>query len=181
VLEFGDRGVGVVTEDPVDPSWIEPKTAQPPLHFSDIVSVQHRATTIKESVTETKTSLDKARPSLVVANAVPAKAALGLEHLHSHRRPGAVGTELVVSMLEPEPPQPLLQVNHGLARVALMKWQEIFAGRCRPRTAHKPDLCGTSVISDIVGDAGRALVVRRTVESGQFFVSEKRLELRHDL
>ena len=127
MLELGDRGMGVVAEDPVDTSWIEPKPAQPPLHFGDVVSLQHRATTIKESITETKASLDKARPSLVAANTLPAKAPLGLEHLHSRHRPRAVGTELVVSTFEPEPLEPLLQVNHGFARVALMKWQEIFA------------------------------------------------------
>jgi hypothetical protein len=149
--------MGVVSEDPVDPSWIESKTAQPPLQLSDIVTLQHGAATIKESITETKASLDKTRPSLAVANTLPAKAPLGLEHLHSRHRPRAVGTELVVSTFEPEPLEPLLQVNHGFARVALMKWQEVFARGCRPRTAHKPDLCSTSVIPDIVGDAGRTL------------------------
>jgi hypothetical protein len=64
-------------------------------------------------------------------------------------------------MLEPELVEPLLQVNDGLTGVTLMKWQEIFAWRYRPRTAHKPELCGTSIISDIVGDAGQRPVVRR--------------------
>ena len=161
VLELGDRGVSVVTEDPVDASRIEPKPTQPPLHVGDVVSLQHRATPVKEPVAQPKAGFNKARPRLVVTDAVSAQPTLGLEHLHCCCRPGTVRPEPVVSMLEPELVEPLLQVNDGLTGVTLMKWQEIFAWRYRPRTAHKPELCGTSIISDIVGDAGQRPVVRR--------------------
>jgi hypothetical protein len=91
----------------------------------------------------------------MVADAIDTQSALGLEHLHCCCGPWTVSAGLVVSASESKPLEALLQVNDGLARVALVKWQEIFAGRCRPRTAHKPDLSGTSVISDIVGEPGK--------------------------
>ncbi len=105
---------------------------------------------------------------------------MGLEHLHSCRCPGTVRTELVVFMLESEPLEPLLQVNDGLTGVALSKWQEIFAWRDRPRTAHKPELGGTSIISDIVGDARQRPVVQRVTQA-RGALSEKGLELRENL
>jgi hypothetical protein len=52
--------VSVVTEDAVDASRIESKPAQPPLHVGDVVSLQHWATAVKESVSQSKAGFNKA-------------------------------------------------------------------------------------------------------------------------
>jgi hypothetical protein len=105
---------------------------------------------------------------------------LGLEDLHGACCPRTECTWLVGSEIEPKPSEPLLQVSDGFAGIVLSKRQEFFAWSSRRRTTHKPELCGTSIIFDIVGDASRRPVARRATQASPV-LSEMRLELRHDL
>jgi len=68
-----------VAIDPVDATRIKTEGAQPALQLGDVVTVQHRPTSIEDAIAEPEAGLDNGRPSLASAYAVGPEAPLALE------------------------------------------------------------------------------------------------------
>src|SRR5262249_7416328 len=115
-LELGHCHGGLLTEDAVFATGVEPERVQPMLELGDVVAPQHRLAEVQGAIPERETALDQRRPRLRAAQPVDLEAALFLEGAYGRFGGGPELARLVRGRVVPEPGESALQVTDGFAR-----------------------------------------------------------------
>lgn len=118
VLEFGHRGGGVRSEDPVLAAGVEAESVEPVLEGDDIVTAQHGDALVEGSIAELIAGFDESRPGFATTEAVDPDPAFRLEGPDRFLGGGAEGAPLRRRDRVTEALEPLLEVAHPGAPVA---------------------------------------------------------------
>ena len=81
-LKLAEGGRGQVSEDPVNPTGVEPERTEALLQLSDIVPPDHRGSSVQEPIAEPPARLHQSGPRLWTTDPVDPEPASVLEGLH---------------------------------------------------------------------------------------------------
>ena len=110
-LELSQPRCCPASEDPVDASYVETESREPPLQLGDVVTAQHELAVVEEAVTELEARLDKSRPGLRPASRIDPEAAKVLESLDRRSSAGTEDPGLIGNYVDPQCGQARLQVR----------------------------------------------------------------------
>ncbi len=114
-LEVADRGVGLRSEDPVDPAGVEAERAHAPLQRSHVVPPKHGPPVVQQPVAEGVPGFDERAPCLLAAHTITAQPAPRLESEHRLLRAGPEDRSLIASRVEAQRLQSFLQVTDSFS------------------------------------------------------------------
>lgn len=78
-LKVGDRGNGVLPEDRVDPTRVEPERRETTLELSDVVATEHRAAEVEQAISEPVPRFHEGTPRRGIEHAGAGETVLLLE------------------------------------------------------------------------------------------------------